>query len=204
MPEIFMPKLLYAPPSPYSAKVRMAAAYAGIALDPVITNTNDNPVELITRNPLGKIPVLITDDGEAIHDSRVITQYLNRLAKNALFPRNPANRTGAEHLESLADGIADCLLAHVYERRFRPEEKIHQPWLDRQWSKAIRALDHLNENPPNLPRKITAGHIALRALLGYLDLRFAGKWENGRTRLIHWAKRFDAKFPELTDFLPRN
>ena len=46
---------------------------------------------------------------------------------------------------------------------------------------------------PKLPRKPTAGHIALRATLGYLDLRFPGQWERGRTKLKRWAARFDQK-----------
>ena len=197
-----MPKLLYASASPYSAKVRMAAVYAGIALDEAIVDTASQPPELMAANPLGKIPVLITDGGEAVYDSRVITQYLNRLAAGALFPRKPGKRMDAEGLEALADGIADCLLAHVYERRSRPEEMVHQPWLDKQWGKAVRALDHLNANPPKLGKKANAGHIALRATLGYLDLRFAGKWEKGRGKLGRWAERFDKKFPELKPLLP--
>ena len=83
-----MPKLLYASASPYSAKVRMAAAYAGVPLDAVIVDTNQRPAELIQANPLGKIPTLITDEGEAMFDSRAITQHLNRVSGNALFPRN--------------------------------------------------------------------------------------------------------------------
>ena len=197
-----MPKVLYSSSSPYSAKVRMAAAYAGIALDAVAVETSAEPAELIGANPLGKIPVLVGDDGEAVYDSRAITQHLNRLSGNRLFPRSPAKRTDAERLEALADGIADCALAHVYERRSRPEEIVHQPWLDKQWSKVLRALDHLNANPPKLGKKTTGGHIALRATLGYLDLRFAGKWEKGRGRLKRWAARFDEKFPELKALLP--
>ncbi len=198
-----MPKLLYAPASPYSAKVRMAAAYAGVALDEVKTDTGAEPEILLKNNPLGKIPVLIADDGESIFDSRVITQYLNRATRNTLFPRNPQKRLEAEKLEALADGICDCLLAHVYERRFRPEEIVHGPWLDKQWSKVMRALDHLEAAPPKLPKKITAGQIAIRACLGYLELRFPGKWERGHSRLKRWSKRFDDKFPELAAFAPQ-
>lgn len=200
--DIFMPKLLYAPASPYSGKVRMAAAYAGIAVDSVITDTAAAPPELLDANPLGKIPVLIDDEHGAIFDSRTITQHLNRISGNALFPRNAAKRLDAERLEALADGICDCLLAHVYERRSRPEDKIHAPWLDKQWDKAMRGLDVLNGNPPKLPKKITVGQIALRATLAYLDLRFAGKWERGRSRLKRWCARFDEKFPELVPYLP--
>ena len=197
-----MPKILISPSSPYSAKVRMAARYAGFAFESVAIDTTAEPAQLISSNPLGKIPVLITDDGEAVFDSRAITQYVNRETRNALFPRNAAKRLEAERLEALADGICDCLLAHVYERRSRPEEKVHQDWLDKQWAKAVRALDTLNANPPKLPKKITAGQIALRACLGYVALRFPGKWERGRAKLVRWAKRFDEKFPELVEFVP--
>ena len=197
-----MAKVLVSPASPYSCKVLMAAAYAGIPLQAVPVETSNPTEEFLKANPLGKIPVLIADDGETIFDSRAITQYLNRLSGNKLYPRNPAKRTDAERLEALADGIADCALAHVYERRSRPEEIVHQPWLDKQWEKVSRALDALNAEPPRLGRKITGGHIALRAVLGYLDLRFAGKWEKGRGKLKRWAARFDEKFPELKGLLP--
>lgn len=198
-----MPKVYCSSASPYSTKVRMAGAYAGIPLEAVTVETSNPTEEFLRANPLGKIPVLILDDGEAIFDSRAITQYLNRQSGNKLFPRNPAKRTDAERLEALADGICDCALAHVYERRSRPEEIVHQPWLDKQWSKVTRALDMLNAGPPKLGRKIHGGHIALRAALGYLDLRFQGKWEKGRGKLRRWAARFDEKFPELAALLPR-
>ncbi len=197
-----MPKLLSAPASPYSAKARMAAAHAGIAVEIVDTETNQPSEALLKINPLGKIPVLVLDDGEAVFDSRVITQQLNRMSGGKLFPRSPAKRLEAEKLEALADGICDVLLAHVYERRMRPEEKVHQPWLDRQFAKALRGLDALCADMPGLPQRIHVGHIALRAALGYASLRFGGKWEKGRGKLTRWAARFDKKFPDLVPLLP--
>ncbi len=198
-----MPKLLYSSASPYSAKVRMAAAYAGVPVEAVVVDTNAKPALLLDANPLGKIPVLVLDDGTAVFDSRAINHQLNRMtAGSPLYPRNPARRLQAEGLEALADGICDCLLAHVYERRFRPEEIVHQPWLDKQWEKVERALDRLNDNLPKLGKKVTAGQIALRATLGYASLRFAGKWERGRAKLVRWARRFDERFPELKALLP--
>jgi len=198
-----MTRIFVAPSSPYSCKARMAAAYAGIALEAVPIDTSNPPEGFLDANPLGKIPVLVDEEGTSVFDSRAITQYLNRLSGNALFPRNAAKRTEAEVLEALADGICDTLVAQVYERRFRPEEKVHQPWLDKQWDKTSRALDALNANPPRLPKKITAGQIALRASLGYLAIRFDGKWERGRGKLVRWAKRFDERFPELAALVPQ-
>ena len=196
-------KILVSNASPYSAKVRMAAAYAGLPFDSVTADTNTPSAEFLKMNPLGKIPVLVTDEGTSVIDSAAIVQFLNRQSGGKLLPRNPAKRTEAEQLEALADGICDCALAHVYERRFRPEDKIHQDWLDKQWSKIERALDALNDNPPKLPSKITAGQIAVRAALGYLALRFEGKWEKGRSKLVRWTKRFDEKFPEIAEFAPK-
>lgn len=197
-----MIKLLSSPASPYSGKVRMAADYVGIPLEDVTVETGPQPPVLTSANPLGKIPCLVLDDGSGIFDSRVITQHLNRLSGGKLFPRNVEKRLAAEKLEALADGICDCLLAHVYERRMRPSEKVHQPWLDLQWSKAVRALGVLNAAPPKLPSRLTAGDIALRATLAYLDIRFAGLWEEANPKLRRWAQKFDAKFPSLAAQLP--
>ncbi len=199
-----MAKLFHAPASPYSAKVRMAALHTGYAIEKVAVDTASEPAELISVNPLGKIPVLILDDGEAVYDSAAIMHHISRETGGRLYPRNAAKRLEAERLEALADGLCDCLLAHVYERRFRPEEKVHLPWLERQWSKATRTLDHLNAAPPKLTKYPTGGQIALRAAIAYAGLRFfGGQWERGRARLLRWAKRFDERFPEMTAELPK-
>ena len=198
-----MAVILYAPASPYSAKARMAARWCGLDVESRIVNTTEQPADLVAANPLGKIPTLVTDEGDGVFDSRAITQHLNRVSGGALFPRRADKRLQAERLEALADGMCDCLLAHVYERRMRPAEKVHQPWLDAQWQKVGRALDFLEANPPKLTKKADGGQIALRAALGYLALRFEGQWERGRPKLKRWARRFDERFPELAALLPQ-
>ncbi|MDT6940482.1 glutathione S-transferase [Brucella pseudogrignonensis] len=198
-----MTQILYSPASPYSAKVRMAATYADIPFESVVVTTSAEPENLVNANPLGKIPTLITDDGKSVFDSRAIMQYLNRVSGNKIFPRNAEKRTDAERYEAIADGLADVLLAHVYERRARPEEKVHQPWLGLQWRKAERTLDLLNEAPPRLAGKLHGGHLAVAATLSYLTLRFGDKWERGRPKLKRWMKRFDELHPELVKLLPQ-
>lgn len=196
-------KILFAPASPYSAKTRMAARYCGMEFESVLTDTNADPPELTDNNPLGKIPTLIDDDGTVVYDSRAIMQYLDRKSGKKLFPRNVAKRTEAEVFEALCDGITDCLLAMIYEIRFRPEDKIHQPWQDRQWSKVERALDQLNDNLPRTTKKLHGGHFALAALLGYLALRFEGRWERGRPKLKNWPVKFEKFFPEFDHYKPQ-
>lgn len=199
-----MPRLLYSPASPYSAKVRMAAAWLGLPVAAETVNTNDEPALLIDNNPLGKIPTLVLDDGSALFDSRAIMQELDRMSGRKLFPRNAQKRMEAERLEALADGIADCLLAQVYEKRFRPAEKVHQPWLDLQARKVARGLDWLNDNAPRVTTKLTGGQFAVAAMLGYLDLRFAEmNWRRGRPKLKRFEDRFAKTFPDYATLRPQ-
>lgn len=193
-------KIYYSAASPYSTKVRMAAHHAGLAAELVAVDTNADPAELLAANPLGKIPSLVTDDGFAVYDSRAIMNYIDRQTRGSLYPRNAVKRTEVDVLEATADGICDCLLAIVYERRMRPEEKVHQPWIDRQWQKVERALDHLEANMPRLGKKPNAGHFALAATLRYIELRFAGKWQRGRPKLKRYLTRFEAVFPDYALF----
>lgn len=196
-------KLLYSTTSPYSAKVRMAATHLGLPIEAVLINTNDEPAELTHSNPLGKIPVLIRDGHPPVFDSRAIMQFLDRETKGGLYPRRGEKRTEAEVLEALCDGITDCLLSIAYEKRSRPPEMQHQPWIDKQWSKVVRGLDHLNANMPKTRNKLNGGHFALAAMIGYLDLRFAGQWEKGRGKLRVWPKKFETLFPTFHDMKPQ-
>ncbi|QLF70022.1 glutathione S-transferase [Peteryoungia desertarenae] len=196
-------KLLFSPPSPYSSKVRMAARHLGIALEDIRVNTADNPPELLTANPLGKIPCLLTDEGEAVFDSRAIMQHLNRLGDGKLYPKKDHKRTEAEVLEALSDGICDCLLAIVYEKRFRPPELVSQAAMERQWEKINRSLDHLDKNLPKFGKKLHGGHFALAAMLGYLMLRFPGEWEQGRAALTEWPSEFAKRFEPYPALRPK-
>jgi hypothetical protein len=66
-----------------------------------------------------------------------------------------------------------------------------------------RTLDVLAASPPSFETGLHAGHIALRAMCGYLAVRFEGTWEDGREGLMAWTRRFDAAYPELVELLPQ-
>lgn len=195
-------RLLCSPTSPFSSKVRMAARHLGIKLEEIHVDTNAGPTLLIDNNPLGKIPTLLTGDGEAIFDSRAIMHYFDR-REGGLYPSKKGKRTEIEVLEALIDGTNECLLSIVYERRLREPEKQHQPWIDRQWTKVSRALTHLDAEPPKIGKKLHAGHFALASLVGYLQLRFEGQWEADHAGLIDWARKFEKHFPDFPAMKPQ-
>ena len=125
------------------------------------TNPGDN-VEINSTNPLGKIPALIVDGKTAIFDSHVICEYLDSLAPApVLFPKSGPERWKTLVLGSLADGILDAALLLVYEKRFRPEDKWHAGWQQRQQAKIDRALDQLEKSPPAWGQSPDYGHLTL-------------------------------------------
>ena len=195
-------RLLCSSTSPFSSKVRMAARHLGIKLEEIHVDTNAGPALLVDNNPLGKIPTLLTDSGDAIFDSRAIMHDFDR-REGGLYPSKKGKRTEVEVLEALCDGTMECLLSIVYERRFREVERQHQPWIDRQWTKATRALAHLDAEPPKIGKRLHAGHFALAALVGYLQLRFEGQWEADHAGLIDWADKFEKHFPDYHAMKPR-
>jgi glutathione S-transferase len=90
--------------------------------------------DLIRRhNPLGRVPTLVLDDGEALMESAAILDYLDELVgpARALLPPSGEVRRDALRIMAIAAGAAEKGVLQLYERAFRPEEKRHQPWVDR-------------------------------------------------------------------------
>jgi len=63
----------------------------------------------------------------------------------------------------------------------------------------VKGLDHLNANLPKTGKKLHGGHFALAALIGYLDLRFAGEWAEGHEALAQWPEKFGKRFEAYKD-----
>tara|TARA_B100000161_G_scaffold173444_1_gene124459 strand:- start:427 stop:1032 length:606 start_codon:yes stop_codon:yes gene_type:complete len=185
-------------PSPFGRKVKMVAKILGIydRLTVEMSNTNDPQDTLRQQNPLGKIPILILDDGRKIFDSRVICEYLDAQVDGiTLHPTESDARWEALTLQALGDGIVDASILQVYENRMRPEDKRHDDWLSYQADKVKRSLDQLAQTPPSLEGDLTIGHVAIACALGYLDLRFEGKWRASYPALVAWLDAFRARVP---------
>ncbi|KZB59126.1 MULTISPECIES: glutathione S-transferase family protein [unclassified Thalassospira] len=185
-------------PSPFGRKVKMVAKILGIydRLTVEMSNTNDPQDTLRQQNPLGKIPILILEDGRKIFDSRVICEYLDAQVDGiTLHPTESDARWEALTLQALGDGIVDASILQVYENRMRPEDKRHDDWLSYQADKVKRSLDQLSQTPPSLEGDLTIGHVAIACALGYLDLRFEGKWRASYPALVAWLDAFRARVP---------
>jgi glutathione S-transferase len=187
-----------APASPFGRKVRLAAGLLGIEdqirIEPA--DTMDPADSMRQQNPLGKIPILILDDGTRLCDSRVILEYLDHHAGGGrLIPAEPRARFQALTLQSLCDGLMDAALLLVYEGRWRSADRHEAKWVEHQEQKIARGLAALEHDPPAVGDTPHVGHLALAAALGYLDLRFAGRWRADHPRLVQWLDAFAARVP---------
>lgn len=198
-------KLRYSPTSPYVRKVNATAIETGLRdrLEWIPTNAWDPADDLPTVNPLGKVPALITDEGEVLYDSVVICEYLDSVHGGArLFPPEGPARWRALKLHALADGMLDASVLRLVEHSRRPKELFWPEWDDRQKGKVDRALDALEAHVDLLEGSPDIGKIAVGCALGYLDFRFpAEDWRGSRPRLAAWYETF-AQRPSMRETEP--
>jgi glutathione S-transferase len=196
------------PASPFGRKVRIAISLLGFTDQTKIesADTTDSSDSLRRQNPLGKIPVLIDDDGIAFYDSRVILDFLDeRAGGGKIVPREARQRLAALRLQALCDGILDASILIVYEGRWRASEHREQKWLDHQAGKVARGLTVLESAPPSLDAAQAlpnVGQIALACALGYRDFRFGEAWRGEHPCLVAWLEQFAARVPAFAATRP--
>lgn len=196
-------KLIGSLTSPYVRKVRIVLAEKKIDCELVLESpwSEGNPVS--AYSPLGKVPVLVLDDGSNLFDSRVIVEYLDGLTpNNRLIPTGGRERIAVRRWEALADGICDAATTALLESR-RSEGERSASWIERQEQKVglclADAAAGLGEQAWCHGNGLSLADIALGCALGYLEFRFpANDWavrypnlSGFRERLMHRASFAD-------------
>ena len=178
-----MMKLLYTPNSPYARKVRIVAAekHIELRLEEVVLASPDCPVK--QYNPLGKVPVLILDDGDSLYDSTVIVEYLdNRTPVAHLLPLDSNSKIKVRRWEALADGVCDAAVATMIEQR-KEESMQDANFIARQMGKVSLGLQVLNDDLAKnsalgkskwcVNGAFSLADIAVGCMLCYVNLRFS-------------------------------
>lgn len=134
--------------SPFVRRVAVSMRLLGMAFEHRDWSVGRDFDRIRAHNPLGRVPVLVLEDGSALIESAAILDYLDELAGSAraLLPRAGAPRREALHLMALATGAAEKGALQVYERVFRPQDKTHEPWLERLRTQVGGALAQLEQH----------------------------------------------------------
>ncbi|MDQ6679860.1 MAG: glutathione S-transferase N-terminal domain-containing protein [Pseudomonadota bacterium] len=193
-------KLIGSLTSPYVRKVRIVMAEKKLDYQLELEDVWGNDA-ILKSNPLGKVPCLVMEGGEAVFDSRVIVEYLDtRSPVGRLIPESSRGRTEVRTWESLADGVLDALILARLEKTWagRADGERSQAWIDRQLGKVQASLvaiaTGLADKPWCTGIHMSLADIAVGCALGYLDHRFADiAWRRDHPNLGRLADKLNAR-----------
>ncbi|ARU06574.1 glutathione S-transferase [Comamonas serinivorans] len=197
--------------SPYVRKVRVVLAEKKLDYHLTLDNVWADDTRIQDFNPLGKVPCLLLDGGEAVFDSRVIVEYLDTLSPvGKLLPATGRERAEAKTWEALADGLLDAALAARMERTWvkRADSERSQAFIDRQLAKIASALAAMERGLGDQPHCLGGAHLSLADIavvcaLDYLDFRFPElAWAEGHPNLVRLQAKL-AQRPSFIDTLPQ-
>jgi glutathione S-transferase len=188
-------KIFYSATSPFVRKCLVCAHELGIFDRLELVPANAHPVNrdrtVVAVNPLGKVPTLVTDEGTALYDSRVICEYLNSMGDGRLLPAQGASRWNVLTEQSLADGMLDAAVLTRYETAVRPDNFRWNDWVTGQLDKVTCGLAAFEPRARGLSERVDLGSIALGCALGYLDFRYPSlSWRERYPDTAVWFDRF--------------
>lgn len=187
-------KLLASLTSPYARKVRIVLAEKKIDYTLVVDSPWESGSQVAEYNPLGKIPVLLMEDGSALYDSRVIVEYLDTVSPvSRLIPEPNRQRIQVRRWEALADGVCDAIAAIFLERK-RPARQQSAEWIERQAKKielGVREMSQdLGDKAFCTGDAYTLADICVGCALGYLELRYPElAWQEQYPNLVRLAEK---------------
>ncbi len=172
-------KLIGSNASPYVRKVRVVMAEKKLDYEYVLEDVWAANTTIGSASPLGKVPCLVMEAGEAIFDSRVIVEYLDTLSPvGKLIPGMGRERAEVKTWEALADGVLDASILARLEATWggRAEAQRCQAWIDRQLGKVDAALQAMSKGLGDkaycVGIHLSLADVAVGVALGYLDFRF--------------------------------
>ena len=172
-------KLIGASASPYVRKVRIVMAEKKLDYQLVQENVWADDTNISAANPLGKVPCLVMEGGEAVFDSRVIVEYLDTLSPvGKLIPTQGRERAEVKTWEALADGVLDAGVLARLEATWphRQDSERSQAWIDRHLQKIDAGLKSMSQGLGDKPFcsgiHLSLSDIAVGCALGWLELRF--------------------------------
>jgi glutathione S-transferase len=185
-------KLIGSYTSPFVRKISVLLLEKGITFEFINEQPYNAENGVALYNPLGKVPALVTDDGEIWFDSPIIAEYIELLGiAPAMVPREPKAALAIKQIEALADGIMDASLTSVREQA-RPVAQQSETELLRQREKINRSLDRceaLIREGKIAPDAVNLATIAIACAIGYLNFRrVAPGWCVERPLLVKLAE----------------
>lgn len=182
--------------SPFVRMSMVTALEAGLGTRVQLVHASAKPQDvnaaLQKLSPIGKIPILETDHGHPLYDSRVIMEYFCHVAGNkTLLPDEGVKRFKILTLQALSIGLGDASVALRYEQAARPKGLQWENWMTRATARINASLDALDTEWNATLQDVTLGSIATATVLSYIDYRHANlDWRKNRMNLMNFYNNF--------------
>ena len=195
-------KLYSAPTSPYVRMVRIAALEKGMGDRIELIDARGEGNDTEDKNPLNKVPAMVTDDGETLIESSLICQYVDSLTPEPeLYPRDPDARRRVLQQEALIHGVLDAAVLRRMETR-REEGKQSEWWDERQKRKIVLGLSRIEDDIEGLTGAPTITPITLGCALSFMDRILPDTdWRTDYPRLAAWYESY-IKTPHMAATAP--
>lgn len=185
-------KLIGSYTSPFVRKISVILLEKGITFEFVNEQPYSEGNGVAQYNPLGKVPALVTGEGECWFNSPIIADYIELLnIAPAMLPQDASAALKIRQLEALADGIMDAALVSVREQA-RPAQQQSETELLRQREKINRGLDAFEALVADGTLKadeLNLATVAIACAIGYLNFRrVAPGWCVDRPNLVALAE----------------
>jgi len=161
--------------SPYVRRVAICLKLLGVEVEHRAVAVFRDFERVKTLNPVVKAPTLVLADDQILMDSSLILEYAAGLvpAGQALLPAQGPARLRALQLTGLALAACEKTVQIVYEQQQRPQEKQHQPWLDRvqgQLQAAYAELEKLLAQTAAIPQVMGSAEVSVAVAWSFTQL----------------------------------
>ena len=203
-------KLIGSLASPYVRKVRVVMAEKKLDYQFVTEDVWAATTTIGSANPLGKVPCLVMEGGEAVFDSRVIVEYLDTLSPvGKLIPPSGRERAEVKTWEALADGLVDAAILARLEATWpgRADGERSQAWIERQMGKIDASLKAMAQGLGDKPFcsgiHLSLSDIAVGCALLWLEFRFPQvAWRSSHPNLAKLVDKLSLR-QSFVDTVPK-
>lgn len=186
--------------SPYVRRVAVSLNALDMPFEMEEVYVFKNPEAVRKHNPVVRIPTLVLDDGEVLVESYAILDAIDQMAgpERCLTPHSGRDRRHVMKVTALGVGSMEKAQWAFYEGRFRPEEKIHRPWVEHNEQQALGGLGYLDELAEIAGQD---GWLAGTTKISQADI--TGVIAYSFTRAIRPNLKIEGKTPRLAKFAER-
>ncbi len=182
--------LYYHPQSNFSRKIRILLAEKQISYELKEINLMNKPPSFLEVSPIGKVPVLVDEDGTTIWDSSLIAEYIDaKYPEPRFYPTDFKERLECRKWEELADTLGDKIISlWIFNLTTKKNATLYQSMLE----KSIKELFAVFEKKLSQSKYLLGGKtwsiadISALCSCGYYNLRFDENWQSDYPHLKTW------------------